>query len=538
MRNIFSILIIASLFFNTACTRDENVYNAEELSSGSSFGNFTIKSISPDEGEFNMVLEGKTIIKDTLDRAPIDYLGIKNNLLSEKIKTGDEILDLGNFDVIYFQNSELVALYLDESMIEETPDGKTTFSGGAPIEVVLTDIHIDLNSRDIITAKVSNVLAINGQQNPEIKEPMLVKLKHFFENQLRVRVSTLAGQEPFNDGLFVTNDITDFSMYRKNEPFRDFVDDLLSYGYGIEQAEGDYHLYVGEPTNYRDGEEDALPPTMTVDELKEMDSFNGLPIEEFRYLPKDLLVVKLSGQFEISGDLYYDEMWRKVFFMADVGIPYTTELEVDGFTFETMSYIQLTNEEKLKSALEDGQMGKLKSGEMISATMSAKNFSMEVAYNEGAFQKAEFIEFVDEEAHSVAEAMTVEDLKKVHNFGELVIDKLKYTPRDVLDVKFTGEFEVSGQLYYDEMWSEVGFTADEESPYTTELEVDGFTFKTMNYMKFSNEEYLKSALEDGQLEKLKSGEMIPVAMSAEDFSIEVAYEKGAFQKTNFIEFAD
>jgi hypothetical protein len=132
----------------------------------------------------------------------------------------------------------------------------------------------------------------------------------------------------------------------------------------------------------------------------------------------------------------------------------------------------------------------------------------------------------------------VEDLKKAHNFGELVIDKLKYTPRDVLDIKFTGEFEVSGQLHYDEMWSEVGFTADAESPYTRELEVDGFTFKTMNYIKFSNEDDLKSALEDGQLEKLKSGEMIPVSMSAKDFSIDVAYDKGAFQKTEFIEFVN
>jgi hypothetical protein len=337
MRNILNILIYGSLLFMAACSSPgEKIYNVEELNTGDSIGDFTIKSISPNEhGGIKMVLDGKIIIKDTLDRAPINYLGVKNTILSGKIKFGDDTLDLGR-NKIYFQNPSLLALYFDENMIEETPDGKTTFSGGFTAEFVLTDIQIELRTRDLITAKISNVLAFNGKQNPEIKEPMLVKLKYFFENQLIDRVNTLAGQEPFKDGLFFPNDITEFQMYKKNEAFRNFVDEILNYGFGIEQAEGMYYLYVGEPANYQDGEVSMVPETMTAEDLKEAENFGGLKVNEFNYSPKELLSVTFTGGFEVEGQLYFDEMWSEIGFTADEGSPYTTELKVDGLSFKTM----------------------------------------------------------------------------------------------------------------------------------------------------------------------------------------------------------
>lgn len=395
MRNIFSCFIVASLFFSVACTQKEKVYNAEELSSGDAFGEFTIKSISPDEyGGFNMVLEDEITVKDTLERAPMGNLGVKSTILSGKIKFGDDTLDLGRH-YIYFQNPILLALYFDTNMIEETPDGKTTFTGGATAEMVLTNIQIDPGVRDIVTAKISRVLAVNGQQNPEIKEATLVRFKNSYEYILRARINKLASQEPFNDGLFFTNDITEFLMYKEDESFRNFVDNLMSYGYGIEQAEGEYYLYLGEPANYQDGEMDTLPSTLTVEDLKEMESFNGLVIDEFKYSPRDFLDMKFSGQFEISGQLYFDGMWSEIGFIADDESPYATELEVEGFTFKTMQYMKFFNEKELKSALEDGQFEKLQAGDNIPVTLSAKDYSLEVAHEKGAFQKTEFIEFVD-----------------------------------------------------------------------------------------------------------------------------------------------
>ncbi len=57
-------------------------------------------------------------------------------------------------------------------------------------------------------------------------------------------------------GGFYANDITEFEHYHSNQTFREFVDHLFALGYGIEQAEGYYYLYVGEPANYKDGEAD------------------------------------------------------------------------------------------------------------------------------------------------------------------------------------------------------------------------------------------------------------------------------------------
>lgn len=57
-------------------------------------------------------------------------------------------------------------------------------------------------------------------------------------------------------GGFYSSDIRDFEHYHSNEAFREYVDHLFALGYGIEQAEGYYYLYVGEPVNYKDGEMD------------------------------------------------------------------------------------------------------------------------------------------------------------------------------------------------------------------------------------------------------------------------------------------
>ncbi len=117
-----------------------------------------------------------------------------------------------------------MAFYLDKNMFEQTPDGKTTFLGGAQIEVVLTNIKINNTARDVITAKVSNVLEVNGEQNPKIKEGALIRVKDIFENRLRTRLETLAAKKQYRDNLFFHEDITQFQLYHKELSFRNFVD--------------------------------------------------------------------------------------------------------------------------------------------------------------------------------------------------------------------------------------------------------------------------------------------------------------------------
>lgn len=56
-------------------------------------------------------------------------------------------------------------------------------------------------------------------------------------------------------GGFYTSDIKEFDYYKNNDEFKEYVDMLYDLGYGIEQAEGDYYLYVGQPVGYKDGVE-------------------------------------------------------------------------------------------------------------------------------------------------------------------------------------------------------------------------------------------------------------------------------------------
>ena len=82
-------------------------------------------------------------------------------------------------------------------------------------------------------------------QNP------LNKQKDLMESQLSLLISKLQTDSLDN---FYSNDIKQFNLYKRNPQFKHFVDSLYELGYGIEQAEGCYYLYIGEPSNYSDGE--------------------------------------------------------------------------------------------------------------------------------------------------------------------------------------------------------------------------------------------------------------------------------------------
>ena len=75
--------------------------------------------------------------------------------------------------------------------------------------------------------------------------------KDLLESKLALLISKLQIDSLDN---FYTNDIKHFGLYKRNSEFKQFVDSLLTLGYGIEQAEGCYYLYIGEPENFIDGE--------------------------------------------------------------------------------------------------------------------------------------------------------------------------------------------------------------------------------------------------------------------------------------------
>lgn len=72
------------------------------------------------------------------------------------------------------------------------------------------------------------------------------------EGELNELLYSLRNEE--ENANFFTNNIKEHVLYKKTDQVRALVDKLLGMGYGIEQAEGRYYLYIGEPNNYIDGE--------------------------------------------------------------------------------------------------------------------------------------------------------------------------------------------------------------------------------------------------------------------------------------------
>lgn len=62
-------------------------------------------------------------------------------------------------------------------------------------------------------------------------------------------------------GGFYHEDIKQFELYKTNEEFKKYVDKLLVLGYGIEQGEGYYYLYVGEPQGQENDTGNSATPS-------------------------------------------------------------------------------------------------------------------------------------------------------------------------------------------------------------------------------------------------------------------------------------
>lgn len=87
----------------------------------------------------------------------------------------------------------------------------------------------------------------------ELSNEELISKKGEYEEKLHYFLNNIPDTY---SGLFFDRDITQFVYYQENKEFKEFIDMIFSIGYGVEQAEGYYYLYVGEEVGYQDGEVD------------------------------------------------------------------------------------------------------------------------------------------------------------------------------------------------------------------------------------------------------------------------------------------
>ena len=399
MRNSSVFLFAVCLFFIVSCSSSEQVHNASELQPGSSLSELTIQEVRSNEEGFSVTFKDTILLEGEVINSPLGDYGVKNQLLTEKIKVNDHLIDLELEDVLYFRNYQEMPKYFAELMFEQSPDGKV-LSGKHSVKVKVSGIEINTDARDLVSGEVIEVISVDGQEaevhvSEQKAEADQVPTKNELESELWKRIDNLSKSDAApENGLFYTNDIRDFHFYQANNEFRSFVDDILANGYGIEQAEGAYYLFEEEPVNYTDREMET-EEILKFEDLEEGGIIDGLTIVKHELVPNDYFILELSDSFFTSGKLYFDEMWYELTFQADEGTPLNKEIEVAGIPIKLMSYVKFNNKDEVRAALGSERVKRIEAGEPLPVTMVVKNYSLQGAFESEYGTSFDFVSFED-----------------------------------------------------------------------------------------------------------------------------------------------
>jgi hypothetical protein len=397
--NRFSRLVFFFyLSFLMACSSGEQVRNASKLQPGEQFGELTIKEVRNSEEGFLVVFKDTLVLEGVVVNSAMGDYGIKKQVLSEKIKINENIIDLGLADVLYFRNYNEMPQYFDDSMYEETPNGKVLKEGHS-LKVKVAGIQINTNARDLVSGEVVEVLLLNGEpvtakSFEEKKELTQEQKKNDLEGDLWKLIEQVSMEEAPEGGLFYSNDIKDFQLYTDNDDFRSFVDDVFAQGYGIEQAEGHYYLYIEEPANYEDGEV-VSDEMLKFEDLKVGQEVDGVTIVKHELVPRDYFILEFSGEFTTSGELYFDEMWYELTFVANEGEPLKRTLEVTGLPIKMMSYVKFNNKQEVRAALGEEKVKEIESGGSLPVTVVVRDFKVSGAFESEYGNMFEFVSLVE-----------------------------------------------------------------------------------------------------------------------------------------------
>ncbi len=143
---------------------------------------------------------------------------------------------------------------------------------------ISAELETEAKAREELEAQIRAELEAEQGEKKEIKKLSYEELnskKEEYESKLFELLGGVPGDQD-KIGGFYTADITQFHHYQDDSEFRKYVDMLFALGYGIEQAEGHYYLYVGEPKNYVDGEGEDVKQQAKPDDTKSVTSDNVL----------------------------------------------------------------------------------------------------------------------------------------------------------------------------------------------------------------------------------------------------------------------
>ncbi len=141
---------------------------------------------------------------------------------------------------------------------------------------ISAELEAEAKAREELEAEVRAELEAEQEEKEEVKKLSYEELNSKKEEYESKLFELLGGVHEGQIGGYYTDDITQFHHYENNSEFKEYVDMLIALGYGIEQAEGFYYLYVGEPKNYLDGEGEDVKQQAKPDDVKSSTSDNVL----------------------------------------------------------------------------------------------------------------------------------------------------------------------------------------------------------------------------------------------------------------------
>jgi hypothetical protein len=248
-------LIIVLTIILSSCS---NTTDVNSLKKGDMLGTMQIDSINLEKG-MKLYLSPTTLdgtihisedshktylsIADILGEKTLEYLGSTQNLV--------------NFDKIQLNQSEQLKILINPDFYRRKNNidvFKPEYQDSLTASISFTNIMLVWDTKKFeLSGDINEIITLNGNQPGQPVERNLKQYIRRNENAIRFMIRQIQFVHNIG-GLEFTNDIKEFKLYKEFPEFKKLVDRVLGYGYGIEQAEGEYYLYIGKPHNYVDGE--------------------------------------------------------------------------------------------------------------------------------------------------------------------------------------------------------------------------------------------------------------------------------------------
>jgi len=178
MKKLNYLLLIGLVFIIAGCNNSDNIEDQEaliasELQIDDKIDDLTISKITLNEDYLDIEFSDELVVEGAMyfDQSPT-MISIDYPLFKSKINFKDTELDLSKYDNICLVNYEEITKYIPlEWKVESTTDYwqlDDAKNGNIKIKLKIDDIIFSSDNMFPVQAKVKDVIAFDGKDNPEV----------------------------------------------------------------------------------------------------------------------------------------------------------------------------------------------------------------------------------------------------------------------------------------------------------------------------------------------------------------------------------